>query len=88
MFNIFAVGGGTAGCLVANRLSQYFSVLLLEAGGPAPSLTTVPGFRSTSRGVKEINYFYTSVKQPHVANRVRYNISNFKTSQNVEQYKL
>ena len=27
------VGGGTAGCLLANRLSRQGSVILLEAGG-------------------------------------------------------
>ena len=39
------VGGGSAGCVVAGRLAQAgHSVLLVEAGGPAPPLAHVPSF--------------------------------------------
>lgn len=36
------MGGGTAGSLVAGRLSEKFSVLLLEAGGPTVPAVSNP----------------------------------------------
>jgi len=56
---------------MAYRLSEYFSVLLLEAGGPAPSLTSIPAFRLASTFVPELNYVYKSVKQKRASKRVR-----------------
>lgn len=44
-FDYVIVGGGTAGCILANRLSESgrYSVALLEAGGEARSIwTTIP----------------------------------------------
>jgi len=69
---IAPVGAGTAGCLLASRLSKTFTVLLLEEGGPAPSLTVVPAFRTESASVEEINHYYKSVKQKHVSHKVSF----------------
>ena len=44
-FDYVVVGGGSAGSVVAARLVQAgHQVLLLEAGGPAPSLAHIPGY--------------------------------------------
>jgi len=45
-------------------------VLLLEAGGMPPSGVAVPAFIQYVAGVSELNYFYSSVRQPHAMNRV------------------
>jgi choline dehydrogenase-like flavoprotein len=37
-----AVGGGSAGSVVAARLSKSFKVLLIEAGGDPHGLTYIP----------------------------------------------
>ncbi|XP_047539169.1 glucose dehydrogenase [FAD, quinone]-like [Vanessa atalanta] len=60
-YDFIIVGAGSAGCVVANRLSEIkeWKILLLEAGGEEPDVTSVPAF-ATALGRSNIDWKYTT----------------------------
>jgi len=53
---LWIVGAGSAGCLVANRLSRHYNVLLLEAGGEPNPMQFVPGFAFFMLNYPEVDW--------------------------------
>lgn len=74
------MGAGTAGSIVANRLSKHFSVLLLERGGEPNPLTVVPALEGAMLNRQEVDYRYITVPQNSSClacnNRVRKILNN------------
>ena len=74
-FDYLIVGAGTAGCVLANRLTANgrFSVLLIEAGGSDRSLwISVPiGYGRTFTDPR-FNWMYEAEPDPTLANRVAF----------------
>ena len=72
-YDFIIVGAGSAGCVIASRLSENPDVqmLLLEAGGPDthPDIHTPANcwlLQNTER-----DWAYRTVPEPHTANRTR-----------------
>merc|ERR1719189_617682 len=62
-YDYIVVGAGSAGSVVAGRLAEAGrSVLLVEAGGPEPWLSLVPGVVPMLQ-MKDIDWQYKTVKQ-------------------------
>ena len=60
------VGGGSAGAVVANRLSKEFNVVLLDGGGTPSPVSEIPFFAHELWGTK-IDYQYETVPQKYAA---------------------
>ncbi len=72
-YDIIIVGAGSAGCVLANRLSQdgARNILLLEAGPRDKSpLIHVPGFFSAMYRAGRFAWVYNTAPQRHVDGRV------------------
>jgi choline dehydrogenase len=71
-FDFVVVGGGTAGCVLAARLSEDpgVQVCLLEAGGAGKSpLVNVPGAIVLAQRSRELNWHFQSSPQVHLEGR-------------------
>jgi choline dehydrogenase len=71
-FDCIIVGGGSAGCVLANRLSESgaYRVLLLEAGGPDrnPWIHIPIGYAKLFKN-KKLNWLYESEPEPELVGR-------------------
>ncbi|KAF5295335.1 hypothetical protein FQR65_LT10498 [Abscondita terminalis] len=65
-FDFIVVGAGSAGCVVANRLSEIseWKVLLLEAGSEEPEVAEVPSFAPLLQR-SSIDWAYSTQPSPH-----------------------
>lgn len=76
IFIILLVGGGTAGLIVANRLSTKYKVLVVEAGGepfPFQSIPSLSPYMMMNR--KELAWNFHTIPQRHACQAMNKQVS-------------
>ncbi|XP_029161022.1 glucose dehydrogenase [FAD, quinone]-like [Nylanderia fulva] len=63
-YDFVIIGGGSAGCVLANRLSENYTVLLLEAGGNEEYISDIP-YTVGSLMRTPYDWNYTTVPSPN-----------------------
>lgn len=76
-FDYIIVGGGTAGCVLANRLTEdpAVSVLMIEAGGSEINDAVESPFRWNELLLTDLDWAYMGVPQPGLQGRQVYSAS-------------
>lgn len=72
-YDYIIVGAGSAGCVLANRLTACgkYKVLLLEAGGSDGNLMiSMPTALSYPMNTKRFNWWYDTVAEPYLDDRI------------------
>ncbi|XP_063912750.1 alcohol dehydrogenase [acceptor]-like [Zophobas morio] len=66
IYDVVIVGAGTAGCILATRLSEIrkISILLIEAGGEENDFNQIPGMWPYNQ-FSEFNWGYYTIPQKH-----------------------
>ena len=73
-FDYIIVGGGTAGCVLANRLSANpdIRVLMVEAGGSSRHpYVEIPLMLPKLLGNPRFDWLYKTAPEPHLGGRTR-----------------
>ncbi|XP_035706083.1 choline dehydrogenase, mitochondrial-like [Folsomia candida] len=67
LFDFIIVGGGSTGCVLASKLSEKYSVLLLEYGGAPTILQHIPIYTFYLYNEPSIDWAHYTVPQKHAS---------------------
>jgi len=73
---LFLVGGGSAGAVLANRLSKNNRVLLLEGGGDPSPLASIPAMAIFLQRIDSTDWQYRTVPQNNSCLAMEERVSN------------